>query len=564
MSAVLTARKTDPSPDASEGFRMATETAPTTAGGVNHLKRSVGLIGLLWASESSIIGSGWLYGAKKALIAAGPAAVIAWTIGAVAIIILALIHAELGGMFPVAGGSARFPHYAFGGAAGASFGWFAWLQAASVAPIEVEAAVGYLGQWSWAANWEDSSGDLKGVGILVAVIFMAVFVAINYVGIKFLTTVNSFIMWIKIAVPLFTIFVVALSHFHGSNFSAGNGFMPTGMHGVLSAVSTSGIIFALLGFEQAIQLAGESRNPKRDLPLATIVSILIGAAVYIALQVVFIAAIPASTIPHVWADLTFAGINRPWAGLTTLLALGWLTWILRVDAFLSPSGTGLIYTTATTRMSIGMAKNGYWPTVLARLNANGVPVVGLITSFVAGCICFLPFPSWQTLVGFITSASVLMYAGAPLAFGVFRDKLPDWERPFRLPGGKILSPIAFIVANLIIFWSGWDTDWRLGVAILIGYVTLALNRVFKLNSIQPVLDFKAAQWLLPYLIGMGLLTYISDFGDKSNPPLQGNWDFLAVGAFSLVIYFWAQATSLSAEKIREVVDTTVVEELPSH
>src|SRR5437879_3368599 len=101
MSAVLTARKTDPSPDVSEGFRMAAETAPATAGVSNHLKRNVGLIGLLWASETSIIGSGWLKGAERALVTAGPAAIIAWGIGSVAIIILALVHAELGGMFPV-------------------------------------------------------------------------------------------------------------------------------------------------------------------------------------------------------------------------------------------------------------------------------------------------------------------------------------------------------------------------------------------------------------------------------------------------------------------------------
>src|SRR5215212_2090160 len=82
------------------------------------LKREIGLIGLLWASVGSIIGSGWLFGAQQALITAGPAAIISWVIGAVAIVILALVHAELGAMYPVAGGSARFPHYAFGGAVG--------------------------------------------------------------------------------------------------------------------------------------------------------------------------------------------------------------------------------------------------------------------------------------------------------------------------------------------------------------------------------------------------------------------------------------------------------------
>ena len=88
------------------------------------LRREIGFIGLLWASGGSIIGSGWLFGAQGALSSAGPAAIISWCIGAVAILMLALVHAELGAMYPVAGGTARFPHYAFGGAVGASFGWF--------------------------------------------------------------------------------------------------------------------------------------------------------------------------------------------------------------------------------------------------------------------------------------------------------------------------------------------------------------------------------------------------------------------------------------------------------
>src|SRR4051794_39481366 len=73
------------------------------------LKREIGLVGLLWASVGSIIGSGWLFGAQGALETAGPAAIIAWGIGGLAILILALVHAELGGMYPVSGGTARFP-----------------------------------------------------------------------------------------------------------------------------------------------------------------------------------------------------------------------------------------------------------------------------------------------------------------------------------------------------------------------------------------------------------------------------------------------------------------------
>jgi amino acid transporter len=539
----------------------------------------VGLIGLLWASEGSIIGSGWLYGAKKALVAAGPAAMIAWGIGAVFIIILAFVHAELGGMFPVAGGSARFPHYAFGGAVGASFGWFAWLQAATVAPIEVEAAMGYAQHWSFASSWLDTNSNITGVGYVVAAVLMAIFVAINFLSVRYLAMSNSAITWWKVGVPLFTIFVLAVTHFHGGNFSAADGFMPYGMHGVFAAISGSGIIFSLLGFEQAIQIAGEGANPKKDIPLATILSILIGAVIYFVLQVVFIAALPAASIGKVWSSSPFASTTSsafhliasgPFAGVATVVGLGWLATILYIDAVISPFGTGLIYTTATSRISVGLSRNGYVPSAYESTDRRGVPWVGLITSFIVGLIVFLPFPSWNVLVNFITSASVLMYAGAPLAFGVFRNRLPGFERPYRLPAGSVMGPLAFIVANLIIFWSGWSTDWRLGVAVLIGYIILAGNRAFKLNPIKPVLDLRAAQWLPVYLIGMGLLVWISDFGPLHSfafhSPLINSWwgDILVVAGFSLVIYYWALATALPSERIQNLIDEVVVEEIPSH
>src|SRR5689334_25391213 len=147
------------------------------------LVREVGIIGRTWASMGSIIGSGWLFGPQEALIAAGPAAIISWIVGGVAIVVLALVHAELGGMYPVSGGTARFPHYAFGGVAGASFGWFSWLQAATVAPIEVLAMITYAQHYSWASGWLTVSSDQKvltGSGLVVAVLLMSALTAINF------------------------------------------------------------------------------------------------------------------------------------------------------------------------------------------------------------------------------------------------------------------------------------------------------------------------------------------------------------------------------------------------
>jgi Amino acid transporters len=73
------------------------------------LRRDIGLLGLLFASLGSIIGAGWLFGALYASSLAGPAAVISWVLGGGVVMLLALTYAELGGMYPVAGGSARFP-----------------------------------------------------------------------------------------------------------------------------------------------------------------------------------------------------------------------------------------------------------------------------------------------------------------------------------------------------------------------------------------------------------------------------------------------------------------------
>ncbi|MBR7837903.1 APC family permease [Actinospica durhamensis] len=381
---------------------------------------------------------------------------------------------------------------------------------------------------------------------------MALFTVINFLGVRWLAHTNSAATWWKLAVPVFVIIVLAVSHFHTSNFGAG-GFAPTGAEGVLSAVSTSGVMFALLGFEQADQLAGEARNPQKDIPRAVIGSILIGAAVYILLQVVFIAALPSSSFAHGWANLSFKGDAGPFAGLATLIGLSWLGAILYIDAIISPSGTGLIYTTASSRVSYGLSRNGYVPTLFEKTDKRRVPWFGLLVAFVIGCIAFLPFPTWKSLVSFVTSASVLMYAGAPLAFAALRRQDRDRYRPFRLGGGQFISPLAFVVAGLIIYWSGWDTLQKLGYAIVIGYLLIGANFLFKLNPHLPRLDWKAAQWLPVYLIGMGVVSWQGRYcnsGPASTTQCYATdripqwYDLGIVAVFSLLIYFWALAVRL--------------------
>src|ERR1051325_11359635 len=105
------------------------------------LQRSVGFYGLMFVSLGSIIGSGWLLSALTASEVAGPAAILSWGLAAVMLTVLALVYAELGATYPVAGGTGRFPYFSHGTLAGFVAGWASWLQAVLIAPIEVLAAI---------------------------------------------------------------------------------------------------------------------------------------------------------------------------------------------------------------------------------------------------------------------------------------------------------------------------------------------------------------------------------------------------------------------------------------
>src|ERR1700747_2673070 len=175
---------------------MATQTTgvavtkPTDVG----LRREMGLIGATWASETSIIGSGWLFGALFAAQAAGAAAWLGWVIAGVIVVILALIHAELGGMYPVSGGTARFPHFAFGSVAGISFGFFSWVQAITVAPIECFAVMQYLSYY-WHGVFNPDTGNVTALGTWLSILLMASFTAINFLAMLLFRKVNSGITW---------------------------------------------------------------------------------------------------------------------------------------------------------------------------------------------------------------------------------------------------------------------------------------------------------------------------------------------------------------------------------
>ena len=556
----------------------APDVAPGSSGEY-HLHRKVGLRGMTLVSLGSIIGSGWLFGALGAAsLAGGGGSLLTWLIAAIVLGLLALVHAELGSTYPVSGGTARFPFMAFGGIGGFSGGWMAFIQAVTIAPIEVEATLSHLqARFPTGFDVYRANGTLGASGVLWGLLFMAFFTVINIMGVKWLAETNSIAMIWKLAIPTATIVALLVTSFHSGNFTAGGGFAPYGAHGVLAALS-AGVIFAAEGFEQSIQIGGETKNPQKNIPRALLIAMLIGTIFYLLLDAAFVGSVNPANIAHGWTHpLPGTAKLGPYITLTTQAGLGWLATLLTIDAVVSPGGTGLVYLGTSSRLSYGLGRNGYFPRIISRIDRRGVPIVSIGICFVVGMLTFLPFPDWFGLVGLITSATVLMYAMAPLALGALRRHDPDRQRAYRLPAAAVLSPLAFVFANVVVYVSGYSTIFWLIVFIAVGFLLFAIYQASVPAEKRTILDARSAWWIAPWL---GALLLIAWLGRYDGSPTKvfglnlvaskriGEWyDLLIIAAMSLAVYYTAIYNALPKAKVQQAVTEVEAEasiELESH
>jgi amino acid transporter len=520
------------------------------------LTRSVGFYGLMFVSLGSIIGSGWLLGALTAAETAGPASIISWVLAAAMLATLALVYAELGATYPVAGGSGRFPYYSHGPVVGFIGGWAAWVQAVFIAPIEVLAAITYINSISWVnehfAMLNPSTGLLNTRGVVVAIILMLLFTAINLAGAKFMSESNVILVIWKTAVPFLAIGVIASLSFHPGNFTAGGGFMPHGWHGVFEALPL-GVVFALQGFEQAVCLAGEARNPRKDLSRAILTAMGIGALLYTLLQVTMIAGLDPADIATNWDHPLGQDPSDYGAWYTLALAVGatWLAVILIIDAVISPSGTGIVYLGTSARLSYALGEEREMPGALARTNARGVPVVSIIVALVVGVIAFGPFKSWASLVSAVTGATAVMYAMAPVALGALHRSDGDRPRSYRMPAPKVILPIAFISANLILYWGGYNVNLKVIGAIAVGLVIFVIGSI--VNRTHAFRTFKNSWWIVVWLAGVLVIGYLGRYGDSNINWFPAFVDEGVVIVFSLVIYYLALSLRLEPNGVSEEV-----------
>ncbi len=519
----------------------------------NH-HRQLGTIGLLFASIGGILGSGWLFGPLYAVQYAGPAALISWIIGGVAIAMIALTFAEVAARFPLNGGITRLALLSYGRTTGFLTSLCTWFAFTVVIAAEVQATLQYASIYlPWlSTKASDGTHPLTIQGFVVAAGLWAVFSFITWTGIKWFARVNGILTWIKIIlIGVVSVTLMSLS-FEWTMFDdiKEGGFAPDGMRGIFHALSYGGVIYAFTGFQHAVVAAGESKKPQRDIPIAVVGSILVCMILYLAIQVAFIGAMRESSVPHGWAALTFKDQVGPLAGLAITLGASWLFIMIFAGAIVSPLGAGLIDLGSSMRIAMGMTHDGYFPKRLGRVGRFGTPGLILVLSFPIGLFLFLPFPGWQDLVAFLASIAILAYMMGPLAVIALRRQFPDHPFTFRLPWAHLLCPITFIICGLLIYWSGWSVVWKLGIS----FGSCSLIFVLIKKTAGESIDFLASIWIWPFLGGLIALTMLGGHGGMNLIPF--GWDIASVAGWSLACYLMALrcaiAPPLAAKYLQDI------------
>lgn len=161
----------------------------------------------------------------------------------------------------------------------------------------------------------------------------------------------------------------------------------------------------------------------------------------------------------------------------------------------------------------------------------------------------LPFPSWEALINVVSAALILSYAVAPVTVAALRRNAPDMARPFRVKGMAVLGPLSFIIAALIVYWSGWSTvSWLLGLQILMFVVYLLCARWVPTAHLNLKQQVRSSAWLIGFYAVTILLSKLGSFGGIG--VISHPFDTLVVAACALGIYYWGAATGVPAHLVR--------------
>jgi amino acid transporter len=417
------------------------------------LLRAVSRWQIVALSVNDVIGSGvYLILPVAAAQLLGPASVWAILVAGFAVLLLVLCFAEASSLFDRPGGAIVYTQAAFGDFVGFEVGWMTWIaRISSIAGLSVffARAVGYL--WPAAKS---------GVGQWLTIVLpLLVLTAINVRGVKSGAHTAVVLAWGKV-VPL-VLFVVV-----GIFWVDWNRIFPVPMPERANFMKAALLVlFAYAGFENTPAPAGEFRDPKRDVPFALIMQIVIVTAIYTAVQLVALGTVPnlgASPTPLADAAAMMIG---PVGGL-----------ILTLGAVLSVLGTNNNTVLAGPRYLYALAEMGKLPRVFSKIHPRyRTPYIAILTQTGVALLLMLTGTA-EELAVLSAIARLATYIGTAAAVPVLRRKLPATERTIRLPGGPLI-PIAALAICLLFLSAAEAKNWIAGgIALAVGAAIYAAAR----------------------------------------------------------------------------------------
>lgn len=400
------------------------------------LNRVLGKWLLMLTGYASVVASGFMIGVGGSAEAAGPLTLISyWVVGGLATFATAFCYSELATMYPKCGGIWEYTKQAIGEEHPISFmvGWIYWFALLFGLNVELVSVGVYLHELlPVIPEW---------TGALVTAI---VFLFFNIIGVKFSTLVEAGFGVILI-LSFATFIVVGLFNINGdyyANFAPYGVFLPL-LH------TLPFVVIAFCGFDVAVTLAEESKNPEKDIPKA-----LLTAAGFLTVLFGGFSTILFGLLPS--ADLaTSAPLLK--AGLIVFGGIG-LVW-LSIQSFtgsLSTVNGGVI---GQTRIMFALAREGWLPKVFAKVdNKRKVPKAALyFTGLSMVVVSFLPLitdKAWQW-AGFLgVFGYALTYIAASVLVIYLRIKQPNVKRPFRSPLFPLTPIVGIVLYLLAILFSG--------------------------------------------------------------------------------------------------------------
>jgi basic amino acid/polyamine antiporter, APA family len=422
-------------------IRPVSSLVEETHEGGHELKRAVGPLSLTALGIGAIVGTGIFVVVGEGLQKAGPAVILSFVLAAITCLFSALSYAELASSIPVAGSAYTYAYATLGEVVAWIIGWDLIIEyGVSVAAIAV----------GWGNNFNAfldttfgislperfrSSLDEGGINIPAVVIVLLITLLLMR-GVKETANLNTVMVFIKLGV-LAMFIGLAFTAFNADNLQP---FAPQGAGGVLTAAAL--IFFAYIGFDAVSTGSEEAKNPKRDLPIAIIGSLVVCTIIYVLVSVAAVGALPAAQLGASDAPLSLAleeGAGLPWAAaLTSFGALVAITSVLLV----------ILY--GQTRIFFAMARDGLVPESWATVNARtGTPVkltlgFGIFAALVAALVPL------GAIVEMVNIGTLFAFILVNIGVMVLRRTRPDMDRPFKVPFPYIWCPIGIVLCFYLI------------------------------------------------------------------------------------------------------------------